>query len=88
MEPERAGEARGAGVFNSGFVAVGQSGRPFLDWWASRLRRDCLFCEPMGVHADQRWLDFVPSYFDHHVLRDPGINVAQWNLHERRSGAR
>lgn len=73
-----------SGLFNSGFLAVGQSGRPFLDWWASRLRRDCLFCEPMGTHADQKWLDFVPSYFEHRVLRDPGVNVAQWNLHERR----
>ena len=39
---------------------------------------------PWVMHADQRWLDFVPSYFEHHVLRDPGVNVAQWNLHERR----
>ena len=75
-----------SGVFNSGFVAVGRSGRAFLDWWASRLRRDCLFCDPLGLHADQRWLDFVPSYFEHHVLRDPGINVAPWNIHERQIG--
>jgi hypothetical protein len=72
------------GVFNSGFMAVGRSGRAFLDWWTTLLRRDCLFCDPAGMHADQRWLDFVPSYFDHHVLRDPGVNVAQWNAHERR----
>jgi hypothetical protein len=73
-----------SGIFNSGFIAVGQSGRAFLEWWASRLRRDCIFCEPMGVHADQRWLDFVPSYFEEYcVLRDAGINVAAWNVHER-----
>jgi hypothetical protein len=72
------------GVFNSGFLAVGQASRAFLDWWTNLLRRDCLFCDPVGMHADQRWLDFVPSYFDHHVLRDPGVNVAQWNAHERR----
>ena len=35
------------------------------------------------MHLDQRWLDQVPSYFDHHVLRDPTYNVAYWNLHER-----
>lgn len=73
-----------SGVFNSGFLAVSREARPFLDWWASRLRRDCLFCDPIGMHADQRWLDFAPSYFDVHVLRDPGVNVAQWNIHERR----
>ena len=76
--------SRGAGSSTRASSPSAESGRPFLDWWASRLRRDCLFCEPMGVHADQRWLDLVPSYFDHHVLRDPGVNVAQWNLHERR----
>jgi hypothetical protein len=73
-----------SGLFNSGFLAVSGSSLPFLDWWASRLRRDCLFCESAGMHADQKWLDFVPSYFEHHVLRDRGINVAQWNVHERR----
>jgi hypothetical protein len=73
-----------SGLFNSGFLAVSGSSLPFIDWWASRLRRDCLFCESAGMHADQKWLDFVPSYFEHHVLRDRGINVAQWNVHERR----
>jgi hypothetical protein len=75
-----------SGVFNSGFLAVGQSARPFLEWWASRLRRDCLFSDPIGLHADQGWLNMVPSYFEHHVLRDPGVNVAPWNIHERRIG--
>jgi hypothetical protein len=72
-----------SGLFNTGFIAVGRPGRACLDWWASRLRRDCLFHEPMGVHADQRWLDFVPSYFEHTIIRDPGVNVAHWNVHER-----
>jgi hypothetical protein len=71
------------GYYNSGFIAVTAAAEPFLAWWAKRLRRDCLFCEPMSMHADQRWLDLVPSYFEHAVLRDPGVNVAQWNLHER-----
>jgi hypothetical protein len=71
------------GIFNSGVIAVGPAAGPFLEWWASRLRRDGMFCDPLGTHADQRWLDFVPSYFDHAVIRDPGVNVAHWNLHER-----
>jgi hypothetical protein len=77
-------EQQRTGIFNSGFLAVGRSSRPFLDWWAQRVRLDCLFSDAMGAHADQLWLDFVPSYFDHHVLRDPGVNVAVWNVHERR----
>ena len=72
------------GMYNSGLIAVGASGAEFLDWWASRLRWDCLFAEPVGMHADQRWLDWVPLYFRHAVVRDPGLNVAHWNLHERR----
>jgi hypothetical protein len=71
------------GFYNSGFLAVARSAGAFLDWWAARLRRDCLFCEPMSMHADQRWLDLVPSYFPHTIVRDPGVNVAQWNVHER-----
>jgi hypothetical protein len=71
------------GIFNSGLIAVGRRGRSFLDWWASRVRRDCLFCEDLGLHADQRWLDWVPLYFRHEILRDPALNVAHWNLHER-----
>ncbi len=72
-----------AGMFNGGLVAVGQRGRPFLDWWADQLRRCALYEAYEGMHADQRWLDCVPAFFDHHVLRDPTFDVAYWNLHER-----
>ena len=38
----------------------------------------------LGYFVDQRWFDLVPSIFDRtSVLRDPGANVAYWNLHER-----
>jgi len=73
-----------AGMFNGGLVAVGRDGRPFLDWWAGRLRRHAIHELADAMHGDQRWLDCVPSYFDHHVLRDPTFNVAYWNLDERR----
>ena len=35
------------------------------------------------MFTDQRWVDFVPSFFDHYILKDPGYNVAYWNLHGR-----
>ena len=35
------------------------------------------------MFTDQRWIDFVPSLFDHFILKDPTYNVAYWNLHER-----
>lgn len=71
------------GQYNSGLIAVGASARAFLDWWEARTRWDCLFDEARGLHADQRWLDCVPVYFEHAVIRDAGLNVAAWNLHER-----
>lgn len=74
------------GVFNSGVLAVGPAARTFLSWWAQRVSRDSLRAEWAGMHADQRWLDYVPSCFEHVVLRDAAVNVGRWNLHERRVG--
>jgi glycosyltransferase involved in cell wall biosynthesis len=72
-----------AGVFNLGFIAVSGGAAPFLAWWNERLRRDCRIDLLNGVFVDQRWVDFVPGYFDHSILTDPGYNVAYWNLYER-----
>jgi hypothetical protein len=36
------------------------------------------------MHFDQRWLDLVPTLFEGvGITRDPGANVAYWNLAER-----
>jgi len=75
---------RDAGVFNLGFVGVGASARPFLDWWAERLARDCIVDVRRALFVDQRWIDLVPGYFPHHILRDPTIDVAWWNMALRR----
>jgi hypothetical protein len=72
-----------SGTYNLGFLGVGTTGAPFLDWWAERLRRECLHAVADGYFVDQRWIDLVPSYFPHFVLRDPGCNVAYWNLPNR-----
>ena len=56
---------------------------PFLRWWEERLRRDCRISPEEGLFVDQRWVDFVPSYFEHTVVTDEGYNVAYWNLFER-----
>lgn len=68
------------GVFNLGFIAVGPGGGPFLDWWAERLARQCLDATAQGYFVDQKWIDLVPCYFRHHVMRLPEVNVAYWNL--------
>lgn len=70
----------GAGIFNLGFVAVGRSGIPAMDWWAERLARECIIDPPNSRFVDQRWVDLLPGYFPHHILRDGTIDVAWWNL--------
>lgn len=72
-----------SGSFNLGFVAVGPESYRFLDWWAARLRYDCVIDMPQGLYVDQRWVDLVPGYFRHHVIRSPAWNVAYWNGHDR-----
>ena len=72
-----------SGIFNTGFLGVGPGAEPFLDWLADRLRLDCIIDYGRGLFVDQRWIDFVPAYFEHLVVRDAGCNVAYWNLHER-----
>ena len=71
------------GLFNLGFIAVGQGGEAFLKWWGERLARDCLTEPAAGIYVDERWVDWAPVYFDHAVVRDSSLNVAFWNLDER-----
>lgn len=73
-----------SGAFNAGFFAVRRSPEAdrFLVWWLSAMRRerklDATFCH------DQQFLSLAAVYFPWiAVLRDPGYNVAYWNLTER-----
>ena len=75
------------GVFNLGFVAVRAEGEGlrFARWWNDRLLTHCYDDIPNGLFVDQRWCDEVPGLFDGvKVLRDPGYNVASWNLSRRK----
>lgn len=74
------------GVYNLGFVAVScrTEGRRFARWWRDRLLSYCYDDVPNGLFTDQRWCDLVPAFFDRvMILRDPGYNVASWNLSQR-----
>ncbi|MGI8428685.1 MAG: glycosyltransferase [Solirubrobacteraceae bacterium] len=82
------GEVRivASGAYNLGFVAVGpgDGAAHLLRWWSRRLRHDCIVDTPLGLFVDQRWFDMAPSLMeDFHILRDPGYNVAYWNLATR-----
>lgn len=74
------------GVFNLGFIAVARcdEGRRFLRWWSDRCLSDGFHETQSGVFVDQKWVNLAPCYFEGcRILKDPGINMAQWNLHER-----
>ncbi len=73
------------GIFNLGYIGVGRTADPrFLPWWSERVRRDCLNQADSSRFVDQRWIDMVPGYFAHEVLRHPGVNLGWWNMPERR----
>lgn len=72
-----------AGTINAGLMAVSGQARPFLRWWAQRTARRCVFDPPRGLFLEQTWLMLAPSLFEHHILRERGLNVAGWNIHDR-----
>nr|WP_042184143.1 glycosyltransferase [Kibdelosporangium sp. MJ126-NF4]CEL16098.1 Glycosyltransferase [Kibdelosporangium sp. MJ126-NF4]CTQ94024.1 Glycosyltransferase [Kibdelosporangium sp. MJ126-NF4] len=74
---------QGEGMFDLGFLAVGRGAGGFLDFWTERLRQDAVIDTAAQLFADQRWADQIPTLFRHTIVRDPGFNVAYWNLHER-----
>ncbi|HET9767562.1 MAG TPA: glycosyltransferase [Thermoanaerobaculia bacterium] len=72
-----------SGIYNLGFLGIAFNERTlrFLDWWHRRLYRECLHAVERGLFVDQRWMDFAPAFLDRvAVLREPGWNVAYWNL--------
>ena len=76
-----------SGVYNVGFLGVSETptARAFLAWWQARLHEHCRRDVARGLHFEQRWLDLVPAFFeDVEMVRDPGFNVAHWNLPERK----
>ena len=76
-----------SGVYNLGFLGMKKHDEVYalLDWWSSRLANKCVVDLANALFVDQRWMDLAPSYFDGvEILRDPTLNVAYWNLHERK----
>ena len=72
------------GVYNGGCVGGRAGAGAFLDWWRERVAEYCRFATARGMHFDQRWLDYAPSFVEGlGVVREPGYNVAYWNLAER-----
>lgn len=81
------GAALRHGIYNLGFLAVRNDaeGKRFAQWWSARLAALCYDDIPMGLFTDQRWVDLAPAFFASvTIVRDPGWNVATWNLTHRR----
>ena len=75
-----------SGTYNLGFLALRRSpdSERLLLWWQGKLERDCVVDIPRGLFTDQKWMDLVPGFFERaHVERNPGWNVAYWNLMHR-----
>ncbi|CEG09786.1 Capsular polysaccharide biosynthesis protein [Afipia felis] len=75
------------GAFNLGFLAVQNcpEARRFTNWWTDRLDDWCHDRLDLGLFVDQKWCNLAPCFFDQvSILRDPGCNVASWNLSRRR----
>ena len=75
-----------SGTFNLGFIGLrnGIEADRLLRWWSDKLYHHCIVSIEQNLFVDQRWMDFAPSLFNRvRIVREPGYNIAYWNLHER-----
>ena len=75
-----------SGAYNLGFIGIRRCSETarFLQWWKTRLYDHCVVDLSKGLFVDQRWIDLVPGMFGGvRILRNPGLNVAYWNLSHR-----
>lgn len=80
------GEIMRAGTYNLGFIGVRRCAETdaMLRWWEAKLTNHCIVDVERNLFVDQRWMDLVPGMFAGvEILRDPGLNVAYWNLRHR-----
>jgi hypothetical protein len=74
------------GAYNLGFLGLARHPElhRLLHWWQQKLLKYCHVGLEEGLFVDQRWMDLVPSLFSSVLIhRDPGCNVAYWNLNHR-----
>lgn len=77
-----------SGMYNLGFLALRNDKYSImlLDWWEKRLEDKCYQNLMEQLFTDQKWMDFLPSFFPTQLLvtSDLGLNVAPWNFYERK----
>ena len=75
------------GFYNLGFFAARNSKQSLniLEWWWNQCKTNCFDESHYGSFTDQKWMDLAVKFFTSiHVLKNPGYNVAWWNLVERK----
>jgi glycosyltransferase involved in cell wall biosynthesis len=75
-----------SGAYNLGFIGLrnDETVFRFLDWWETHVYDGCIVDPSAGFFVDQRWMDLTPTLFPGvEVVKDPGYNVAYWNLPHR-----
>ena len=76
-----------AGIYNLGFIGISgnSEARAALRWWRDVCRDYCYFDANHRYFVDQFWAAALPAFIQKfHCLRDPGCNVAYWNISQRR----
>lgn len=69
------------GHANADLIGLSHSSIPILEWL---LEQEMVDKSNEGIFYEQTWLSALPFINDNiHVCRDPGVNVAYFNLHER-----
>lgn len=78
------------GLYNLGFIGLKNTPNvmALLKWWQDRCAEHCISDYRQGLYVDQLWANFMPLFFSKvHIDKNPGHNVAFWNLHERELAA-
>ena len=74
------------GIFNLGFIGLSEyeNVKEFISWWHDRVIKYGYADFSRSMFYDQLWINYVPAFFDnYYILKHPGYNMANWNLHER-----
>ncbi|MFD2284773.1 hypothetical protein GJU39_12480 [Pedobacter petrophilus] len=80
-------EILNAGLYNGGFFKLKKSSETdqYITWLRERSVKECIYDFKRGFYGEQLWLNLVPLYFKNvFIENNTGINVAYWNLHERK----
>lgn len=82
-------EVKFSGIYNLGFLGLRNhpKTRQMLAWWSDNLYTKCFSDIPTHQFTDQKWMDFMPVFFDSAEIRiekDFGWNLAPWNFFERK----